>query len=309
MSFVQRAMIVLGIPAVEALLIRAFAHSRLGPNVFHFEFSQSDIWASRVLITLIFLWKINSERELPIRFQRRVAILNAISFFSCLGLLWFVSAHWEGTFSPIAVVLVVMTGAFTGFTATLIFFSPAEVLARMRSQPNMMLAAGVVLCTQAFQAKIIHIFWSHLARMTGTLVAGLLRLLGMDVTDVGKYDILLKGKHFSAIVGPGCSGLEGIFFFISLFSILLVFESRTYPWTRNAFVYVVGCFYMFALNIVRISLFFAIASWIAVRYQDDAKATRVLLLVFHSHIGWVIYLVAIFMFFLGLELMEKKRAR
>ena len=75
---------------------------------------------------------------------------------------------------------------------------------------------------------------------------------------------------------------------------LLLFDwKRLSPLVLIAYPLAVG--YAFVLNIIRISLFFILGHLISER-MDSERAGKLVLWLFHSNVGWILYLIGIGIF-------------
>jgi len=133
-------------------------------------------------------------------------------------------------------------------------------------------------------------------KATGVAVHGVLSVLGLGVTRFGiKQKIGIEHPSMRVSIGMGCSGLEGIFFFLCAYLLFLFFLKERPTWKRVSLTIVGGIAFMFVLNVFRIVLFFAVALAInAVSVEPEGRAF--FKWAFHQNIGWVLYFIGIALF-------------
>lgn len=139
------------------------------------------------------------------------------------------------------------------------------------------------------------ILWSHLSSSTCIIVSRGLALFGYsDVFLVGGYT--LKSPYFSISIFPACSGLEGILIFVTVFSIFLIQSNLIFLKTKYIFfTYLIGIFYMYVLNILRIISYFLFGMSVA-KTSGSVEGAKSAIKLFHSNVGWVLYFIGISLF-------------
>lgn len=149
------------------------------------------------------------------------------------------------------------------------------------------LVAFTVPLHQLTTAKL----WPWLAPFTGNVSLISLRLLFADAISYefvgGKLQIL--HPDFIITMNEGCAGAEGILLFALLFSYLFLFSRSRFTAFGWLAAFGVGSSLMFFLNILRIVLFFSFGIMLQRKFGGILPIT-VCLTLFHSHIGWILYL-------------------
>ncbi len=141
----------------------------------------------------------------------------------------------------------------------------------------------------------VEYFWSHLSAIVTLIIYAFLRALGLNMM-YGENSYTLRHPLFSASIGAACSGLEGIFLFLFLFSLVLVIDWNSYSGKGALGIYLAGIAYMFFLNILRVGVFFVAAIWATQRWGKSV-ASDLFVWFFHANVGWVFYLIGITLFF------------
>ena len=251
-----------------------------------------------VLIALaVLFWHLHLER--PFRFAPRRIVLFLNGVF--LSVFFWITASFHsmermmGQVSAFA-MWYVLAGLifFTGFFTFVGFQDFIERISGKRYElVCSILAAGVLPMYDLLRGLI----WPYLSRPTQLAVYYLLRVLGFQMS-LPSDSYHLRHADFEINIGSPCSGLEGIaLFWFCLFLILIMDRRMMGLWRKIFFLFWLGAVYMFLLNVVRISLIFGTAAWATAHWGASHQMTDMLVWTFHSHVGWVIYLIGIGLFF------------
>lgn len=182
-----------------------------------------------------------------------------------------------------------------GIVAGLFILAPfRECLKRALREPRPAIIA-VIAATAACNYYYLMRFWPYFDRWTGQAAFVFLHSLGLDIT-AGMYqrDPTILSKHFSVIIFRTCNGLEGIFLFMFMLSVMLLLDWDLFKRRIISLLYEFGIVYMFLFNILRIASLYMVGYW---AYNPDAwgwvhSLQGVSLYMFHSYLGWIYYLVA-----------------
>ena len=146
--------------------------------------------------------------------------------------------------------------------------------------------------------------WIKICGWVAQVAYSFLHLWGMDITYNSRGDhFTLFSPYFQIRIYADCSGVEGIFLFNFMLSAIFLLTTGICLLKRRILVYyLLGIIYMFCINILRISAYFAFGYW---AYRPDAwglmQVTRgVPLYLFHTYVGWILYLIAFRIFALCL---------
>ncbi len=230
-----------------------------------------------------------------ISFRKRMAAVHGL----LLGIFLFISAYLDvvrhvfgkGFFSTVWYALA--AGVVLSGIAILIRWGDFLRAAAARPVEAVFLSgAGTVSFMMGAAAPFL---WSFMAAPTTTAVRLLLRFFGLDV-GLSSGPCQVEHPLFQVAITPACSGLEGISLFSVVFFVILALDWRCYkPW-EAAGLFFTGILYAVFMNIVRIAFFFALAVE-AVHRTGNPKAASSAIEMFHSHVGWGLYLVGISLFF------------
>lgn len=205
--------------------------------------------------------------------------------------------HVHGPGQAAALALGTLLGLFC-------FAAPGECLRRAPAQPRLLLVTlALALSSVGFYATVLYL-WYPMSRSTALIVYYLLDAAGMEISvhafermgkTMLKPALELSTAEFSVTILPMCSGLEGIFIFCFLLSATLLLDWKLLSRMRLLELYLAGFLLMFLMNVLRIALIFLIGVW---GKQPDAPswAKRIGLQMFHSHAGWIFYLLAFGLF-------------
>jgi len=172
---------------------------------------------------------------------------------------------------------------------------------------------AVAIAVTAMLSPLIYGYWNYelwreLATATAAVIRGGFALLQMPVNsyvmEASETQELLR-LHFVQMVSPDfslrvaspCSGFEGMCFILFLLSVFLLLDWQTlFSRVRHIWlVFVIAIPYVWLLNIVRIMLIFCYGAFLS-RTQGRSIAATEAVDLFHSHVGWIIYLIGFVMF-------------
>lgn len=114
----------------------------------------------------------------------------------------------------------------------------------------------------------------------------------------GDKFLTMQSETFAIKLFPACSGMEGVFLFMFLLSSVLLIDWQIFKKRSIIDLYLMGFIYMFMVNAMRISSLFLFGHY---AWKPDASHAMQLsrgvpIHVFHTWVGWVVYLVAFFIF-------------
>ena len=187
-----------------------------------------------------------------------------------------------------------------------VFVKPSSLYKKLRAHPyetGFGILAGL---SQALYEFINGNLWPYLASPTTLAVRGVLFLSGLPTESARPTEIV--HPIFGARIGRGCSGFEGVFFFIFVFCILAMLDWKKFSLRRLSALFASGILLMVALNILRIALFFALGIWLSIKL-GKSKAAEWFIWTFHSHAGWLLYFVGIGLFLMIFFILPSDRKR
>jgi exosortase/archaeosortase family protein len=193
---------------------------------------------------------------------------------------------------PFLVVSLLMASIATLMTSFLITLKLSEILAYVRRRNSTALYALIAVTSLLNYPLILKFFWREASYLTAKSVFYVYRLFGVQLKFLfTPVSFNLSGGGFAIRIIMGCSGLEGIFFFIFAFSLIQCLERKSFNF-NVAIAYGLGSILLFLLNTVRIASFYLLGIELQKHYET-LTAKTVIESVFHNHIGWILYLLGI----------------
>jgi len=187
-------------------------------------------------------------------------------------------------------------------TGLVVFVEPKRLLAHFRANVPIFYFAGAVYMAQVLYYMLRHVRWFNKEVWYGTLageVAGtvrfLLELMGYELLPVKGANVI-KYADFRIWINAACSGLEGVVFFVAVFSCMMMLDYKSIPIKKIVYGYLAGIVLMLTLNIMRITMFFMFGVWVT-QNQGPLAGTKLTLDLFHNNIGWILYMIGMVAFF------------
>lgn len=286
------------LPAVvEVWIIRRFAHGAFGADNLQMGVHGSDIYIPLAVgLSLVFLLG-HRNNPLTIRLQPKFLGVNLFCFFSSLAVCWKQPQLQTALGHELSVAVFLCLALASFLTSFFLLLSHREIAAachKNQSRVFYFMAAALLLVAYPILLETV---WKTLALWTGRACYLLLNTVGISVQRPTLQNSLrLWNPNFSAYMNMGCSGLEGIFFFLSAFVMVSAYEGKSFQWRRALGQGAAGCLLMFLLNVFRISVFFA-GVVLMERYLPTWGARKAFEWAFHANIGWMLYLAGMWWFF------------
>lgn len=262
------------------------------------------------LITALFIFLILASKvkdSLVFTFQRWWLVSNLL----LLGLLLIFLSRLSVIFAeerPSCLLMVISGSMIVIGTSPFIFIDFKKFLGGMRKIPFEICFGLLAGSSQKVYDASMWQIWPYLAYLNTRSIHQILKLFGYAMLE-SEDPRVLRHALFEATIEAPCSGLEGISFFIAAWSLILMFDHQQMSIMKIFAVYCLGAIYMLILNIIRITIFFMLAIW-AVGKWGEAKADKLFINFFHSHIGWFLYVIGLSIFFLILfKTQNKQKAR
>ena len=271
------------IPILESFLLKYITISR-----FVLDF---DYLIIGFISFYILLQNIKQTNNILFKSNRKAILLNLLSFLSYAGIISIMYKHLSLVNSP-PVRFVLMILALTIILTGLISFIDLSILNNHKLK---FLILTLLLFTIAAYPTLNLFLWRYLSSSTCKIVCCAINLFGYNNVSMIE-DFTLKSPIFKISIHSMCSGLEGISFFITSFSIfLIILSDNSLKLNFILFSYVIGIIYMYFLNIIRITAYFLFGLSLTSKY-NSADAVKSILKLFHSNIGWILYLIGISLF-------------
>lgn len=193
-------------------------------------------------------------------------------------------------------VIVLLFSCFlvliSAFLTTLNF---SELLGYARSQTNAVIYLLIAFASLLNYPTILKFFWKQASYLTAKSVYFVYLLFGVPLQfKLTPVSFNLSGGGFAIQIVMGCSGLEGVFFFIFGFSLIQWLEKRGFGW-RAGLAYLSGSILLFLLNTIRITSFYFLGIQLK-KFMPSRQVRDLIEVAFHNHFGWILYLVGIIIF-------------
>ncbi len=131
------------------------------------------------------------------------------------------------------------------------------------------------------------VLWKSLAQVYIPLLVGSLNALGFEVSR-GLSSRVISHPSLVVRIDPGCSGLDGVFFFIGVFSALMIFDFQKFLREDFLKIFAVGSALMLIMNYFRLGAFLIYGYSLAGELSRE-KGGSAMLQLFHSNVGWLLY--------------------
>ena len=198
-----------------------------------------------------------------------------------LGFVWASKQLYSGQLPDFNPDLLVASWALTGLTtvalAALAFLAPTTWRQIAEATGSLWVVALSTALVASFFTRPARALWEPVTRLTFTMVKFMLSWLLPDATMVPEK-AMIHAPHFSVIIAPECSGLEGAAL-ILVFTIawLWLFRQEVrFPWALALLP--AGVVVLFILNAVRLT---------ALVWIGNAGAKQIAAGGFHSQAGWI----------------------
>jgi exosortase/archaeosortase family protein len=191
------------------------------------------------------------------------------------------------------------TGVIAGLFAAVSF---RECVTRALENPRLACVAMVAAGSAFSYYRLIDVLWESMCSWTAQVVFALLRVFDADIYIADSLEgvprVLISSPWFSINVYIGCSGLEGIFLFMFMLSVLFLSDWEFFKNRRLVLLYAAGIICMFLVNALRIAAFFTVGYWVhrpdAAEWLEGLQGAPLYL--FHSYVGWVFYVITFLLF-------------
>ncbi|MFM8315513.1 MAG: hypothetical protein ACKOA8_14610 [Deltaproteobacteria bacterium] len=205
---------------------------------------------------------------------------------------WSLASQFSHSFLVVTLLASCVLLLISAFLTTLKFF---EILAYIRKENTAALYVLIALASLLNYPMILNFFWKQASFLTAKSVYYVYLLFGVPLHfQLTPVSFNLSGGGFAIKIIMGCSGLEGIFFFIFGFSLIQCLEKKSFDW-KVPLAYFVGSVFLFLLNTLRITSFYFLGIQLK-RVMASSDVRKVIEAAFHNHFGWILYLVGIIIF-------------
>jgi exosortase/archaeosortase family protein len=282
---------------LEILLLRRWAHATFGTDLLQLGVHASDVYLPLSLGLCFLFLMAQKKNPLPIAVQPAPLVLNLSLLLSAFVVYWKSDALRAAMGPDTLTFLFMSLGLFALLTSFFVLLPWRGVIAKMREERARTLYALFAAQLLVAYPFVLERGWKPMAMWTGQSAYHLLNAVGIWVQKpLLENSLRLWNPNFSAYMNMGCSGLEGIFFFLSGFVLVSGYEGRALNVLRTIALCSAGCLMMFALNVFRISAFFA-GAVLMEKHLADERGKAFFEWLFHANAGWVLYLLGMWWFF------------
>jgi exosortase/archaeosortase family protein len=292
------ALLVFAIPLLEIFWLRHCVHQAFGPNLLSLGIHATDIYVPLLLGAALVFYKLRQSNRLPLVWQARTGWLNALFLLLTTGLVQsFDRIYVSFAHAEILVSGIFLLAGLTFGTSLFLALSPRTLREALRPYSYRIGYGFIAILGLIYYPVVLDRFWPSLSQATSTLCAIVLQLLGIPIVELTQGKVIsLWHPRFCAEMVMGCSGLEGVFFFLFSFWLLQVFHTHKTTVERAVGLTLGGCLFLFALNVLRICLFFSAAVFLE-KYVASQTSRNFFEWVFHANVGWILYAFGIHLFF------------
>jgi exosortase/archaeosortase family protein len=231
----------------------------------------------------------------PLHRSRYSALWVAISFLNCLlfGVLFRSSlSHsvWaRGGFFGCALLLVF---SIVGYWLPFHYFRshPRKWFVIPFALSGLSIALLQVVPDPIWGALVSEFGGSVCRWLQPLLLDGFCRVTDASVASASGYAVRLTHSFFAFDIGKGCSGLDGLNVFNSVFIVLVGLYRHHFTALSLTVTTVAGMLWFLFLNAVRVLLIVNGTALINL-YFGAGAAVKWGFGLFHSHVGWVVYLI------------------
>ena len=288
-SSIKKASLILAIPTIELLCLRWFLHGFLNLRIGFNWVTDSDFFFPVPIAFCIFVYLLEDYRPRPLTWQNKSLVLNIISLglFLFLNIFYHSLGGWESISFYWRTFLFIIIG--TSFCCLVPLSYYLKNPQRLAILPALVIAGAV-----SIQMNIFNFSWIAFGKLlTPTLASLATILLGNTDIFVSRHGMItILHPELVLRIGKGCSGIDAFLFFSMAFLISLMRKGHVLSNGKWLIAYGTGIILMHFLNAFRILLLFALGV-ILQRYLGKETGLRLLKLVFHVHLGWVLYSLGI----------------
>lgn len=295
LSALRKGLAILLLPLVELVSLRLFLHYVWGLRFGFANTTDYDYLLPAPLALLLLVQVLESGNVLKLRLQRATLAANLLLV---AAFLW-VNSRYE-TLSALSAssTVVVWFALLIGIvlTSLCVWLSPLDYIKnphRIAVLPTMLIASSLYFYMNGFRW-----FWNTLGNSTAHAMHFIFNTIPFsNVTAVFTPEDAVRIDHpaLSVRIGIGCGGGDAFFYFTLAFLVvaLIYFPAvRLRGWFLS---YVGGVSFMYLLNLVRIIVLFYCG--IGLRQNlGISLGTDLFRLLFHVHLGWLLYSVGIFFY-------------
>jgi exosortase/archaeosortase family protein len=302
------SLVLLAVPCIQFLSLRYWLHSILGLRIGYVGMTDYDFVPPSLIAFFVLLHCLEEEQPLQLRFNKIGAAVNFL-----LVSLFIVWSSFLGESLEIksgAPFLVWLGLAFATISSGLFFWvRPAYFIfhpLRFLMGPAFLIATSKISTRYLFDT-----WWHPMANLTAKSAYHVLSIftsvveLKSDQVAGGQVWQVLAHPLYQVSIGFGCCGLEGIFFFLAVATMILMARWKDFGLGRGALFVGLGIVGMYWTNVFRIVVVDLIGMGLVLSVGAETAAQWVDLF-FHVAVGWVIYAGFLCSYFVAWSLMLRQ---
>lgn len=291
-----KSLILMALPILELVGLRYCLHHILGLRIGFPGFTDFELILPAPLGFFAFVLALEKAKKLDLKLQPLALVVNlvALSAFIGVNLIQGPTALW------LTLLLITIISAFSVWVRPQDIYKNPNIWAL---GPSLLMVFSLVLYMKYGESLWLSTV-SYLEGLLKTVLAG----LGNDLIEVSSYRQRMRIHHpvVTIYLGQGCGGFDGILFFLAAFSIFAPLNWELFR-ARNWFL---ACFsgviLFIGLNAIRILSLFSLGV-VAGRWWGREAALKVIMGVFHTHLGYLLYAFGIVLFFRTLVMVSERR--
>lgn len=288
-----KAFKLLSLPILELVFLRLFLKHVLSLRLGFPGFTDNELFLPAPLgFFAFFLALENGGSPLSFLFSRKKLLLHFCFLILFLGL----SAFLKMSFSTTAVVAWWGLLGLVILSAFLLFIDTKALLknkALWSLFPSLLMVFSLVIFFKwggALFENTIFIWAKSLKAVFS--------FLGIDTVKVYTFSKLVQINHplWAIHIGRGCSGFDGILFFVGAFGIFCPLFYHHFKASTWGIFLGLGVFLFSFLNFFRIVFLFSLGLFF-MQFFPKEEAIKLTLTLFHAHLGYLLYAMGAFSYF------------
>jgi exosortase/archaeosortase family protein len=295
----SKALLLLTAPMVEFLTSRILLREVWGVRIGYVGMTDYDFALPGLISFILLVGALDKRQPLNLAFRARGAVTNLV--FLILFLLLSYRYFSLKTLFPITTPLVwLIVGIGVMVSAIFVFISPSQVTRhplRTLCFPALICASSTILAKNFLSS-----LWAPATKLTGEVVCALIQPFSNDLSCVadtyvhslGPYHMMAHPLH-TVMIGVGCGGLEGVFFFVFSATLIWISYSERFTVFSGIFFIALGALGMYVTNMLRIAIYFTVSILIT-QWIDSRAGLASIRFLFHASLGWMLYGIYLFVY-------------
>jgi exosortase/archaeosortase family protein len=240
-----------------------------------------------ILPMALFIRLLDREHDKPFVMRHRLKPY-VITIMLMLGVL-LTGRHGIGPVACLLAILSMLTSFF-------VLVPYRAFVKRMRQYKLPALLAVIAALSPAMYMMFAELVWERLYGATVFSLRMILSLFDIQAWAGFKGGIgVLMSNTFAMNIYPECSGIEGVFLLLYLFSLFLLIDWKLFAGRSLLEWYIIGIFYMLAVNVLRMASIFLYGEYL-LKHETKKEVVEKTMDMFHSNVGFVFDTIAIALF-------------